>query len=211
MSHQARAPPQSNVITSARTIAQILGNQQSYAVVGGAACVLLGSTRATFDVDFVVPKGETKAARALLKSYPDYFDIDKKTLHTFYRSEPPVEIEILAPPALFREDFSSSTSVVEVQGVRVLQPTLLLNAKCNSILGRARSDKKDTDAEDIQFLLQWCTRNNVRPKATDVPAASLEFVQWFINEYGNEALWRDAGFDLKTGKTQQLSQSLNVN
>ncbi|KAF4431823.1 hypothetical protein F53441_13877 [Fusarium austroafricanum] len=123
---------------------------------------------------------------------------EKRTLHTFYRSDPPVEIQILSPPILFRENFTSSTSVMIVQGVRVLHPTLLLNAKCKSILGRVGSEKKDTDSQDIVFLLQWCASNNVRPRW--VANAGPIFVQWFIQEYGNERLWSDLGFDLKTGK-----------
>lgn len=163
--------------------------------------MLLGSTRVTIDVDLVVPRGETKSARALLKAHPEKFDIDKRTLHTFYRGDPPVQIEILAPPALFREDFSSSTSVVIVQGgVRVLDPVLLLNVKCGSILGRANTLKKDTDAEDIMFLLEWCEANNACPKASQVPNASRSFVQWFTAQYARGGLWSAVGFNTTTGK-----------
>lgn len=193
-------PHQSAVIACAQTIAQVLGSQH-FAVVGGAACLLLGSNRSTFDVDIVVPQGETKAARARLQAHPECFDVEKRTLHTFYRSDPPVGVEILTPPALFKESFSSSTPVLVVRGVRVLQPSLLLNAKCNSILGRARPDKKDTDAQDILFLLQWLAGNNIHPGIQDVPNASLEFVQWFIEEYGNGKLWINLGYDLRRDKT----------
>ncbi|KAG5655145.1 hypothetical protein KAF25_001918 [Fusarium avenaceum] len=197
-SHHSPYPEPSSVRASAKAIAKILGSTQSYAVVGGAACLLLGSERTTSDLDFVVPKGETKMTRALLRNHPDIFSIDKRTLHTNFLSEPPVEVEILAPPKLFQEEFSSSTSVVKVEGVRVLKPTLILNAKCASILSRANSAKKDTDAYDIQFLLQWCAASGVFPTSQDVPNASLQFIQWFIHEFGDQELWIKAGFDLKT-------------
>lgn len=125
-----------------------------------------------------MPKGETKAARALLKAHPDRFDVDKRTLHTFYRSNPRLAIELLAPPMLFKGEFSSATPTITVHdGVRVLHPTLLLNAKCKSVLSRASSHKKESDAQDILFLLQWCGSNGVRLMSVDVPNASPDFVQ----------------------------------
>lgn len=115
--------------------------------------MLLGSPRLTQDVDFVVPTGQTRAARQELRN-AGIFTIEPGTLHTYYQG---VEIEILAPPALFKEPYNAETPTVEVQQVRVLKPALILtsNAQCRSILGRANEDKKRTDAEDIMFLLRW--------------------------------------------------------
>jgi hypothetical protein len=180
-------------------VAHALGDLK-YAVVGGGACSMLGSTRETEDVDFVVPMNTTKTARNLLKQKPDYFDIDNRTLHTFYKSDPKVEIEILAPPGLFKEDFTESTPTISVDGVRILKPALILNAKCGSILGRHTEPKKRTDAIDIRFLLDWCHRNQVLPTANEVPNATKDFVDYFISLWGGEDLWKNAGYDLSTGK-----------
>ncbi|KAG9232994.1 hypothetical protein BJ875DRAFT_379505, partial [Amylocarpus encephaloides] len=144
-------------------------NDRVYAVVGGAACSLLGSTRETDDVDIVVPQDVTRDTRRMLKDEPTYFHVEKKTLHTYYKSDPKVEVEIIAPPALFRESFDNNTPVVLVDDIRVLKPSLILNAKCNSILGRASEGEKTTDATDIKFCLWWCASNNARPTTAEVP------------------------------------------
>jgi hypothetical protein len=71
-----------------------------------------------------------------------------------------VEVEILTPPTLFRGSFDSSTSTVKAQNIKILDPRQLLNAKCLSILGRASENKKQTDASDIVFLLDFLARNH---------------------------------------------------
>ena len=57
---------------------------------------------------------------------------------------------MLTPSALFREEFNVSTPTAIVQGVSTLKPTLILNAKCLSILGRPTEDKKFTDTANIR-------------------------------------------------------------
>jgi hypothetical protein len=94
----------SRVIEATQALATALSNQ-SYAVVGGAALVLLGSTRVTSYVDLVVPQGMTSATRRALREHADYFEVDSRTLHTSYKSDPATTIEILTPPSLFRETF----------------------------------------------------------------------------------------------------------
>ncbi|KAH8894363.1 hypothetical protein GQ53DRAFT_859202 [Thozetella sp. PMI_491] len=192
-------PSPEQIVTAATNVASTMSGGQFYAVEGGAACVLLGSTRQTADLHFVVPKGETKAARSLLRSNPDVFHVEKRTNHTEYKSNPPVEIEILAPPALFKEEFSTSTPTIIVNNVRVLKPTLILNAKCGSILGRASEEKKRTDATDIMFLLRWCARNGMAPTQSEVPNATQQFVNYFIATFGRADLWAEAGYNAETG------------
>jgi hypothetical protein len=196
---QSPKPTPEQVRAAAQAISSFLGSQV-YAVVGGAACSLLGSSRVTEDVDVVVPQGATKETRQKLKSQAAYFDVEKRTLHTYYKSTPPVEVEILAPPSLFKENFSSSTPVVVVNGIKVLKPALILNAKCYSIIGRASEDKKRTDALDIQFCLWWCAQNNAFPTGAEVPRASKEFVEWFVSGYGGQELWLNARYNFETGK-----------
>jgi hypothetical protein len=153
-------------------------------------------------VDFVVPAGQTPTARQELRN-AGVFTIEPGTLHTYYQG---VEIEILAPPALFKEPYNAETPTIEVQQVRILKPALILNAKCRSILGRANEEKKHTDAQDIIFLLRWFVNNPQHPKPTaeEVPNATRQFYDWFIAEHSpsaaDTALWEQAGFKLSTGK-----------
>ncbi|KAK4119280.1 hypothetical protein N657DRAFT_693864 [Parathielavia appendiculata] len=48
-------------------------------------------------------------ASRLLLAQPEHFSVDARTNHTVYLSTPPVGIQIIAPPALFREPFDEST------------------------------------------------------------------------------------------------------
>lgn len=143
--------PTPEQVAAAQAVGFSLGDQ-TYAVVDGAACLLLGSSRVTEDVDIVVSQGATRETRLKLKSQDAYFDVEKRTLHTYYKSNPPVEVEILAPPSLFKETFSSSTPYIVVEGIRVLKPALILNAKCHSIVNRASEDKKRTDFTRYSIL-----------------------------------------------------------
>jgi hypothetical protein len=169
-----------------------------YVVVGGAACGVLGSSRQTSAVDFVVPKGHTKAARTLLKAQDESFEVEKRTNHTYYMSSPRVEIEIISPPALFRQSFTPFTPTITVNQIRVLKPTLLLNAKCASVYGRSNDGKRNTDATDIKFLM-WCIENRMYITAEEVPNATKEFVEYFISHFEDTELWIDAGYDLTRG------------
>jgi hypothetical protein len=179
---QSFKPTPEQVRAAAQAIGFSLGSQV-YAVVGGAACSLLGSSRVTDDVDIIVLQGATKETRQNLKDQTAYFDVENRTLHTYYKSNPPVGVEILAPPSLFKENFSSSTPVVVIDGTKVLKPALISNSKCYSIIGRASESRKRTDALDIQFCLGWYAQNNAFPTAAEVPRAGKQFVEWFIFIY----------------------------
>jgi hypothetical protein len=137
---------------AAQAVGRVLGDQ-AYAIVGGAGCALLGSPRTTTDVDIVVPRGQTMEIRKLFKGQ-EWFVVEKRTLHTYFSSNPRVDIEILTPPMLFKEQFDASTPTVIIGSAKVLKPALLLNAKCHSIMGRGEA-KTRSDAHDIAFLLRW--------------------------------------------------------
>ncbi|KAK4151590.1 hypothetical protein C8A00DRAFT_35737 [Chaetomidium leptoderma] len=185
-------PSTDQVIAAAKAVARALRDGDvKYAVVGGAACLLLGSNRATTDVDFVVPKSRIRDARLLLKAQTEHFAVEPRTNHTVYLSTPPVEIQIIAPPALFKEPFDESTETVDVNGIQVLKPALILNAKCRSILGRAGESKKMSDAQDIKFLLHRCAED--AEDLTEVPNATKEFVDAYVAMYGGAELWRNLG------------------
>ncbi|KAH6624538.1 hypothetical protein B0J18DRAFT_479044 [Chaetomium sp. MPI-SDFR-AT-0129] len=171
-------PSPGQVVEAAIAVARSLGDEFPYAIVGGAACLVLGSHRLTTDESFIV---------------------ESRTNHTHYRSTPPVGTDILTPPALFKGQFDESTETIRVNGTRVLKPTLILNAKCYSILGRATAEKKDRDADDISFLPEWCIGKAVYPTNSEVPNATKEFVDQYIAKYGRADVWNNAGYDISGG------------
>lgn len=89
---KAAFPPPSFINAAAQAVALSFGSSTHYAIVGGAACLLLGSRRTTVDIDAVVIKGETKIARDKLAAQVTHFSVDPKTRHTNYNSKPAVEI-----------------------------------------------------------------------------------------------------------------------
>ncbi|KIH88728.1 hypothetical protein SPBR_07877 [Sporothrix brasiliensis 5110] len=166
-----------------------------YAIVGGAACAALGSERFTEDIDLVVPRGETIAARRRLQPNPR-ITIDPRTRRTFFDSSVP--IEILVPPAMFKGEFTDETPVIEIGGASILKPTLLLNSKCGSIWQRAEENKKATDAYDIKFLLGWladadCLLLAGSQARAEVPNATRDFVAAFTSKFGDAEIWVRAG------------------
>ncbi|OAA59031.1 hypothetical protein SPI_06233 [Niveomyces insectorum RCEF 264] len=127
---------------------------------------MLGSARLTFDVDLVVRKGGTMAARRLLRE----------------------------DDAHFKGEFAEGTPVHEVDVVNVLKPTLLLDAKCRSILERATWDAKLKDARDIKFLIRFCVSHGLDVSPEEVPNATKEFAVGFVREHGQPELWEEAGY-----------------
>jgi hypothetical protein len=198
MASSEQLPSPKQTIKAAEAVALAMSDKP-YAVVGGAACTVLGSVRQTSDVDFVVIQGDTKAARALLKAQDESFEVENRTNHTYYKGSPRVEIEILTPPALFKQPFTPSTPTINVNQVKVLKPTLLLDAKCGAIFGRSSEEKRRTDATDIKFLLRWCTTHQMYPTAEELPNATKTFVEYFISQFEGPELWTDAGYDLEKG------------
>lgn len=203
MSSSATIPSPQQIRDACVALAAILADKK-YAVVGGAALQLLGSTRLTEDVDFVVPKDAVAPARALLAAAGAYFSVDPRTRHTHYRTTPAVEIEILSPPTLFKENFDQYTPTHSItiggRSITILKPALILNAKCRSILGRSNELKKKNDATDIKFLLWWLATNNAFPSAQEVPNATKDFVTWFIAIYEGVEYWTSARFNLESGE-----------
>ncbi|RDW60438.1 uncharacterized protein DSM5745_10896 [Aspergillus mulundensis] len=183
---------------AATAVANALSPNTIYAVVGGAACCVLGENRTTQDVDFVVLRGQAFAARQLLRASDD-FDVEPRTKYTTFKGIMPVDIEVLAPPTMFKEAFDENTEVVTVGNIKVLKPALLLNAKCRTVVERSTGDKRSSDAQDIIFLLRYCAQHaEYLPKASEVPNATKQFVQVFIQKYQGQESWVRAGYDLET-------------
>ena len=186
----------SAIHAAAVAVAETLG-ARPYAIVGGAACMLLGSMRLTEDVDFVVPKGTVAEYRKLFRT-PEaegrgFSTRTEQPRHTFHGTEG-VLIEILSPAGMFRGTFDEGTPTVVVDGVRVLHPLHLLDAKCESVFSRGEH-KKHTDAEDIRFLLGYCADKGLEITADGVPHAHPEAVEYPMSEgWVLREAWMKAGY-----------------
>ncbi|KAE8373537.1 hypothetical protein BDV26DRAFT_285008 [Aspergillus bertholletiae] len=187
------------IFEAALALGRALVHCEKYALVGGSACVVLGSIRATQDADFVVLRGRLSNARRLLRASSD-FVVEARTNHTTFKAERQVQVDILAPPVWFQEPFDETTEVTTIEGIKVLKPALLLNAKCRSILSRPTAQKRRTDHHDIIFLLNFCVKNpGYLPKATEVPNAREELVQLILQIYGGQKDWVRAGYNFENG------------
>ena len=148
----------------------------------------------------MVAQCQIRAARRLLAADTQSFTVDPRTLHTQYNSDPPIQIELLSPPTMFREHFDQNTPTVtmEVEGteIRVLHPKLILNAKCRSILGRTTDERKAADSGDILFLLKYfgeSEQGDGKDTKMGVSNATQEFVEWYVERYGHKSLWQGVG------------------
>jgi len=76
-----------DILEAANAIGEALSDQ-AYAIVGGAACAMLGSERTTIGIDFVVPRGQTLTIKNILKQkLPGDIRIDSRTRHTFFKEK----------------------------------------------------------------------------------------------------------------------------
>jgi hypothetical protein len=179
----------SQILVAAQTISQSL-QYIPYALVGGAAYSLLGSPCSVDSIELVVPRGQTLLTRNTLRKDSSHFEVDPRTRHTHFKGECNVEISIVAPPGLFRGKFESNTKTVKRHGVNVLHPALLLNELCGIIKERLTEGKKEEDAADIFFLLNWLGDDEEKVHWSAVPNVSRAFAAWFVETYRGEELWR---------------------
>lgn len=193
--------PPDDITRAAIAVAQALAGLP-YAIVGGAACLLLGAERTTTDVDVVVPAGGIVSARSRLAKAPG-FVVHKQTRHTVYAGS--VDIELLSPPGMFRAPFDANHEVWEVArggvGIRVLHPLALLNAKCGSVVQRGDA-KRQSDYGDIVFLLRWLVAHDIFPTRDKVPNATGARARELVAMFGfGEEQWVAAGFDFSKGES----------
>lgn len=196
MSSHSTLASRGAVQAAASAVANAVGNRP-YAIVGGAACLLLGSVRQTEDVDLVVPKNTVVEYRKLFRT-PDATRLGFKTgtqqpRHTFHGQEN-VLIELLSPPGMFKTHFDANTPTVLVNGIRVLHPLFLLDAKCGALISRSEQ-KRFTDAQDIIFLLGYCVAHGLKITTRDVPNASPDNVEYLISQgWVSREVWAHAGY-----------------
>ncbi len=124
------------------------------------------------------------------------FTVEPRTLHTKHTaSATGVDIEILSPPALFQGSFDAATPIVMVNGVRVLHPVRILDAKCRSLLSRSHDVKRASDAEDIAFLLHRCASDGIKIRAGDMVNAIPGVLESIIDQaWVPRQAWNAAGY-----------------
>lgn len=171
------------MLEAVEAVAKGLNNTNvKWAVVGGAGLMALGSPRLTDDVDFVVyPPVELKVAKNELRKDPR-FSIDPKTRHTTFTSSRGrvVDIEALSSPGTFKGRFDDTTLLMTVsEGVHLLNAPLYLESKCGSLPGRANDEKRETDAIDIRYILNFMIHSNIRTNSSEVPSATPTFIAAF--------------------------------
>lgn len=125
-----------------------------YAIIGGAACFLLGSSRLTHDLDIIVLNGTKKAAMARLASDTEVFGTAQggiwvKTDGKRYN------LDIMEPQQIGQ--VFNGNEIVKVQGVNVLHPSVLLQYKQYSYAYRDanRQASKRNDEVDLRFLARY--------------------------------------------------------
>ncbi|WEW60895.1 hypothetical protein PRK78_006383 [Emydomyces testavorans] len=136
---------------------RLKGNK--YAFIGGVACSLLGSTRATHDFDIVVPNGTKDKILSTLAKDKSCFGTAEGGIwvridHRRYN------LDIIEPKQI-GQTFDGH-EVVDVRGVKVLKPEKLLDYKRDSYetRDRARVQSLDNDVRDIAFLNEYLTERS---------------------------------------------------
>lgn len=181
-------PPQ--ILTAALAISETL-QYIPHALVGGAAYSLLGSPCSVDSIEIVVPRGQTVLTRNTLRKDSGRFAVDARTRHTHFQgAEFNVEIGVVAPPGLFKGKFEAGTRVVRREGVGILHPVFLLDELCGVMMERVVEGKREEDAADILFLLNWLGENEERIRWSEVPNVTRAFAASFVERHGGVELWR---------------------
>jgi hypothetical protein len=185
---QAASPSAVIISPASDAIAHCLRQSKiHWAVVGGACCVLLGSTRETTDIDIVVSKPEyVRLVKDLLKA-DHRFTVEPRTRQTYFHhpGHDPLQIEVLCFPSTFKIAFDSGTEVLNVNGVYLLTFAALLNSKCGCVPQRSSESKRQTDIQDIMFILLLAIDKGMRFDPNEVPNAT-EDLQNALMQYEEE-------------------------
>jgi len=192
-------PRQGDVMEAVEAVAKSLNNTNiKWAIVGGAGLMALGSPRLTGDVDSVVyPPVELKAAKDELRKDPR-FSIDQRTRHTAFKSSSgrAVEIEALSSPGTFKGRFDDTTQLMTVPGgVHLLNASIYLESKRGSLPGRPNDRKRNSDATDIRYILNFMICSKISTNSSEVPSATPAFIAGLERMYpGTGELFHRVGF-----------------
>jgi len=194
-------------------IQKALGDTIPYAVIGGVACIVLGSPRPTKDLDIVVPDGKAAEAATLLAATGHFGTETTQTgrrrawfhasLHRNYN------LDVLEPHDI-GQNFTSTGGVPEtitVNGYPILHPAHLLNFKIASWVDRMSTHgyKKINHAKDIRFLVDWLARERMTVTRSQVSHATDDFLVLFCASYpGMSKAFEKIGL-VRTGRSRKNS------
>ena len=160
-------------------------NDSTYAVIGGAACSMLGSSRGTHDIDIVVPDGTKPAAISALRS-SRAFGVEPGSQRIWYNASDGrhYNLDIIESSSIYQQFNCTQTETITVNGVRILKPSLMLNFKCFSWTAENRSQqKKNNDAKDISFLDTYIAKRGERINGGEVRFADGDFFMNYLVSY----------------------------
>ncbi|KAI9817345.1 MAG: hypothetical protein M1826_001627 [Phylliscum demangeonii] len=103
---------------------------------------------------------------------------------------------------MFREAYDAKTPTIIVDDIKVLDPVLILNAKCGSVFRRSTDDKRKSDAFDILFLLQYLLDHQAPPLTRAVLSSvdqhfMAEILRWLPD---SQPFWKGLGYDFELGR-----------
>lgn len=184
-----------------------------YAIIGGVACIVLGSPRPTKDLDIVVPDGRAAEAAALLAATGAFGTEVSHTgrRRTWYHASQHrnYNLDILEPHDI-NQSFTSTGGVpktILANGYPVLHPAQLLNFKIASWMDRMHTHgyKKINHAKDIRFLTNWLARENITVTKEEVTHATDDFLVLFSASYpGMEKAFDKIGLS-RVGRSKRNS------
>lgn len=182
-----------------------------HAIIGGLALMLLGSSRATKDIDIVVPDGRGDEAAALLAA-EGFFGTEttingKRRVWFDASSNHRYNVDVMEPRSIGQVFEDGVPETRTVQGHKVLDPAQLLNFKIASWTDRMKSQstKKANHAKDIVFLAEYLAKKGIIATRGDVTHATDEFLMLFNASYpGSSKLFDRIGL-VRTGASRKGS------
>lgn len=184
-----------------------------YAIIGGVACIVLGSQRPTKDLDIVVPDGRAAEAATLLAATGHFGTETTQTgrRRTWYHAtrHRNYNLDVLEPHDI-GQTFASTGGVpdtINVNGYPVLHPAQLLNFKIASWVDRMGTHgyKKINHAKDIRFLVDWLAKERIIVTKSEVSHATDDFLVLFCASYpGMDKAFEKIGL-VRTGRSVRNS------
>ncbi|KAK4233194.1 hypothetical protein C8A03DRAFT_39116 [Achaetomium macrosporum] len=169
--------------------------KKDYAIIGGVALQYLGSSRATADIDLLIPPGASAAVRGTLAK-TDEFDADGATLWYNAPGGKRYNVDVLEAQKIRQAFPSSAADFITLNSAKILRPALLLKLKCLSWLERDddKPKKKAHDREDIRYLLTYMKANGIRTSPQEVDTADNDFFLTYLTRYPKDRqLFEDVG------------------
>ncbi|KAL2015868.1 hypothetical protein VTK56DRAFT_4665 [Thermocarpiscus australiensis] len=158
----------------------------NYAIIGGVALKQLGSSRATADIDLLVPPGTAQAVRQALAKHTSEYIAQGNTLFYKGSDRKSHNVDIIDSGAIGHQFPGKNDDFLKVQSARILRPALLLDLKCLSWAGRDKPQKKLHDAQDIRFLLKYMADKGIRASRQEVANATDDFLDEYCARYPDD-------------------------